>query len=148
MRSGCRFEGLAQLRLRPSITSFHRRRTASHADWYKASVVPDRAMDALRIESTRWEQVEKEQVDPPRKELGDLPDEFLQRLTRRLVARRDDLDDRHNAIVAHMPDDHQALLAAVEHQVRLGERGSRQNRGAETAGKLLGQGVRRPAGIH
>ena len=100
-------------------------------------IVPDRAVDAPGVVPAGGDQVEDEEVDAALQELGDLLDELLEGLGCGLVARRDDLDDRHDTITADVAHRDPALLAAVELHLGLGDRAGLGPSQEDTAATLL-----------
>ena len=133
-------------------------------------------MDPVRVAPSGRKRVDDEQVDAGLEQLARLVHEGPEPVAAGFVPGRDDLDHGYDPVSAHVPNDHRALLPAVELGVRLGrEPGSRpgeqgegpacldgfvasrarlalqgQNVRPEARGLLLGQGVvvgRQQAGV-
>ena len=100
----------------------------------------------MRIAPSRRKEVYDQQMDALVKQFGGILDEGPQRVSARLVARRNDFNHGHDAVATHVPDGDTRLFAAEEFKIRLG--GwlhlccGDQHAGVGVPGRILQLGIR------
>jgi hypothetical protein len=115
-----------------------------HHKEFVIDLLPDRAVDAVRVAWPRWEWVNEQQVNPVFEQFASLLHECLERTPAALVSGRDNLDHRHDSITADMPNNNRSLLSPMKLDGRLCVVGSLRfgsRDGCRTASSIIPSGV-------